>query len=96
MVVIQRSLLPTTSRQLSICIIDGERIGYSFDPYHPLVVVSLEFHVVLAQVLPPDVPIDLSNVCFDKGRSPDRLAAINAVQELSRWVELTRKCNIGR
>lgn len=36
------------------------------------------------QCLPPDVPIDLSNVCFNNGKSPDRLAAISALHELKR------------
>eukprot|EP00775_Hariotina_reticulata_P004225 gene4225-4474_t len=33
--------------------------------------------------LPPEVPIDLSNVCFNGGRSADRLAARSAVLELA-------------
>jgi hypothetical protein len=33
--------------------------------------------------LPPDVPIDLSNVCFVGGASPDRLAAHSALLELA-------------
>lgn len=37
------------------------------------------------QCLPPDVPIDLSNVCFDGGRSPDRLAARSALAELAAY-----------
>lgn len=32
--------------------------------------------------LPPGVPIDLVSVCFDAGGSPDRVAALDAVQEL--------------
>lgn len=32
------------------------------------------------QCLPPEVPIDLSNVCFDGGRSPDRQAARHALE----------------
>jgi len=32
--------------------------------------------------LPPSVPVDLCNVCFDGGRSPDRLAARSALEEL--------------
>eukprot|EP00798_Chlamydomonas_sp_ICE-L_P007898 gene7898-1109_t len=35
--------------------------------------------------LPPDVPIDLSNVCFDAGRSPDRLSARSALAELAAY-----------
>lgn len=35
--------------------------------------------------LPPGAPIDLANVCFDAGRSPDRQAAIAALQELRQW-----------
>lgn len=34
------------------------------------------------EALPPEVPIDLSSICFDEGRSPDRLAALDALQEL--------------
>ena len=33
--------------------------------------------------LPPDVPIDLASVCFTGGRSSDRQAALDAVQELA-------------
>ena len=33
--------------------------------------------------LPPGVPIDLANVCFDAGGSPDRLAARDSLVELS-------------
>lgn len=32
--------------------------------------------------LPEGVPIDLASVCFDSGNSPDRLAALDAVEEL--------------
>ena len=32
------------------------------------------------RALPPTVAIDLACVCFDGGRSPDRLAALDAVQ----------------
>jgi chemotaxis protein histidine kinase CheA len=35
------------------------------------------------RALPPDVPIDLSNVCFVGGASPDRLAAHSALLELA-------------
>ena len=35
--------------------------------------------------LPPGCPIDLCNVCFDSGRSPDRLSARAALKELSGW-----------
>ncbi len=35
--------------------------------------------------LPPGLPIDLCNVCFDAGRSPDRVAARAALQELAVW-----------
>jgi hypothetical protein len=35
------------------------------------------------RVLPPGVPIDLSNVCFDGGRSADRIAARAAMLELA-------------
>lgn len=35
--------------------------------------------------LPPGVPIDLSNVCFDSGRSADRAAARAAVLELAAY-----------
>ncbi|KAG2486956.1 hypothetical protein HYH03_014453 [Edaphochlamys debaryana] len=34
------------------------------------------------RALPPDVPIDLANVCFAAGTSPDRLAALSALAEL--------------
>ena len=33
--------------------------------------------------LPPCEPIDLATVCFDAGRSPDRLAALDALDELA-------------
>ena len=32
------------------------------------------------RALPPCVPIDLACVCFDGGQSPDRLAALDALQ----------------
>merc|ERR1719383_315524 len=32
--------------------------------------------------LPPSAPIDLCSVCFDHGRSPDRIAAVDALDEL--------------
>ena len=35
--------------------------------------------------LPPGCPIDLCNVCFDAGRSPDRVSARAALRELSGW-----------
>ena len=35
--------------------------------------------------LPPQLPIDLCNVCFDGGKSPDRLSALAALDELSSW-----------
>jgi len=35
------------------------------------------------QALPPGHPVDLINVCFDNGKSPDRLAAHDALQELA-------------
>lgn len=35
--------------------------------------------------LPPGMPIDLANVCFDSGQSPDRLSALAALQELAEW-----------
>ena len=35
--------------------------------------------------LPPGLPLDLCNVCFDAGRSPDRIAARAALRELSAW-----------
>ena len=34
------------------------------------------------EALPPGAPIDLASVCFDSGRSPDRLAALDALAEL--------------
>lgn len=34
------------------------------------------------RALPASVPIDLASVCFDGGRSPDRLAAQDALEEL--------------
>ncbi|KAK9788308.1 hypothetical protein WJX73_010668 [Symbiochloris irregularis] len=37
------------------------------------------------RVLPGHLPIDLACVCFDGGQSPDRLAALDAVQELSAY-----------
>eukprot|EP00873_Tetraselmis_striata_P014168 jgi/Tetstr1/434432/TSEL_023532.t1 len=33
--------------------------------------------------VPEDSPIDLINICFDDGQSPDRLAALDALEELS-------------
>jgi asparagine synthetase B (glutamine-hydrolysing) len=38
--------------------------------------------VLAHRSLPSGVPIDLVNVCFDHGRSPDRLAALDALEEL--------------
>jgi asparagine synthetase B (glutamine-hydrolysing) len=35
--------------------------------------------------LPVTQLLDLCNVCFDEGRSPDRLAAHAAVKELAAW-----------
>lgn len=35
------------------------------------------------RALPPDVPIDLASVCFTGGRSADRTAALDALQELA-------------
>ena len=35
--------------------------------------------------LPAHEPIDLINVCFDAGRSPDRLSSLDAVEELAAW-----------
>ena len=35
------------------------------------------------QALPIDVPIDLASVCFNRGKSADRLAALDALQELA-------------
>lgn len=35
------------------------------------------------QALPVDVPIDLASVCFNGGKSADRLAAVNALEELA-------------
>jgi asparagine synthetase B (glutamine-hydrolysing) len=35
------------------------------------------------EALPPGVPIDLANICFDGGKSPDRRAAQSALQELA-------------
>ena len=35
------------------------------------------------RALPPDVPIDLASVCFTGGRSADRQAALDALQELA-------------
>lgn len=35
--------------------------------------------------LPFGVPIDLANVCFDRGKSPDRLAAMAALNELAEF-----------
>lgn len=32
--------------------------------------------------LPRQLPIDLASICFDGGNSPDRLAALDALQEL--------------
>jgi hypothetical protein len=37
------------------------------------------------EALPPDVPIDLSSVCFAQGASPDRAAALDALEELRRF-----------
>ena len=33
----------------------------------------------------PQAPIDLANVCFDGGVSPDRLAALDALLELQAY-----------
>eukprot|EP00955_Chlamydomonas_euryale_P066050 359434-Chlamydomonas_euryale.AAC.5 len=40
--------------------------------------------------LPEGMPIDLCNVCFDAGRSPDRLSAWSAMQELAGWAPARR------
>jgi hypothetical protein len=46
--------------------------------------VDSTFIAALAHLaLPPEVPIDLSNVCFVGGASPDRLAAHSALLELA-------------
>ena len=37
------------------------------------------------EALPGDVPIDLASVCFTGGRSVDRQAALDAVQELAQF-----------
>lgn len=37
------------------------------------------------EALPPGVPIDLASVCFDAGGSPDRLSALDALEELRRF-----------
>ncbi|KAL4436929.1 hypothetical protein ABPG75_004068 [Micractinium tetrahymenae] len=34
------------------------------------------------EALPPEVPIDLASVCFDAGASPDRVSALDALEEL--------------
>lgn len=34
------------------------------------------------EALPPGAPIDLASICFDGGTSPDRRAALDALQEL--------------
>lgn len=41
--------------------------------------------LVSRRALPPHVPLDLVNVCFDGGRSPDRVASRAALRELSSW-----------
>jgi asparagine synthetase B (glutamine-hydrolysing) len=33
--------------------------------------------------VPADEPIDLVNVCFDSGQSPDRLSALDTLEELA-------------
>ncbi|KFM26828.1 Asparagine synthetase domain-containing protein 1 [Auxenochlorella protothecoides] len=42
------------------------------------------------QALPPCMPIDLVSVCFDAGRSPDRLSALDALRELRAWAPRRR------
>ncbi len=37
------------------------------------------------QALPPGVPIDLASVCFAAGTSPDRAAALDALEELAAY-----------
>lgn len=37
------------------------------------------------QALPAGEPIDLATCCFAAGTSPDRLAALDALNELARW-----------
>jgi asparagine synthetase B (glutamine-hydrolysing) len=37
------------------------------------------------EALTPGVPIDLANICFDGGKSPDRKAALSALQELAAY-----------
>lgn len=43
---------------------------------------SVLLAALVHQCLPSGAPIDLSNVCFDAGRSPDRVAAVSAYEEL--------------
>ncbi|KAK9835136.1 hypothetical protein WJX81_000522 [Elliptochloris bilobata] len=44
---------------------------------------SFEAGALAHKALPAGAPIDLACVCFDGGRSPDRLAAIDALSELA-------------
>jgi asparagine synthetase B (glutamine-hydrolysing) len=43
------------------------------------------------EVLDPEEPIDLVNICFNGGTSPDRLAALDALQELKESFAPTRR-----
>jgi hypothetical protein len=59
------------------------------DPPAPLLVLfsggadSTLLAALASEALPPGAPIDLVNVCFDAGCSPDRLAARDALLELA-------------
>lgn len=48
------------------------------------------------QALPLGAPIDLATVCFAGSTSPDRVAALDALEELAAWAPdrqaLMQKC----
>ncbi|MEW5303034.1 MAG: hypothetical protein WDW36_005766 [Sanguina aurantia] len=51
---------------------------------------SMLLAALMHRCLPPHVPIDLANICFDGGRSPDRLQGLAGLEELSRMAGHTR------
>lgn len=45
---------------------------------------SMLLAALMHRCLPPHLPIDLANICFDGGRSPDRIQGLAGLEELSR------------